>query len=176
MMIEQLKLESDEHIVLQVRRHWFIIITQLLSLTVVALIPILAYIFLEKMVTSVLDHDGAYALLLFLYVVWLLFIWMAMFHVWTNYYLDVWTLTNKRFVAIDQRGMFHRTSASFRLERLQDVTTSVDGIIATLLDYGTLEMQTAGEERNFRERGLPSPSTLKAAILEASDALTHDKS
>jgi uncharacterized membrane protein YdbT with pleckstrin-like domain len=92
---------------------------------------------------------------------------MSLFSILTNYWLDVWTLTNQRFIAVDQRGLFNRTTASFRLERLQDITVSIHGIIATFLDFGSLEIQTAGEENKFEARGLPNPEALKSALLDA---------
>ena len=94
---------------------------------------------------------------------------------WTNYYLDVWTITNKRLIAIDQHGLFHRETASFRLERLQDMNVEINGIIATFLDYGILEAQTAGgDDDKFRATGLPHPRELKSLILEASDVLLDE--
>lgn len=171
MRIEQINLETDERILIQVRKHWFILAVQVLSLVVVAIIPPLLYFFIASKLTGIFDVSTYGSFLIFGYTVWLLFIWMGLFNVWTNYYLDVWTITNKRVFTVDQRGFFFRTTASFRLERLQDIIISVNGIIPTLLDYGTLEIQTAGEERNFKQFGLPGPASLKALILSASDNL-----
>jgi uncharacterized membrane protein YdbT with pleckstrin-like domain len=97
---------------------------------------------------------------------------MAFFGVWTNYYLDVWTVTNKRLITVDQRGLFNRETGSFRLERLQDVNVSVRGILATLIGYGDLQAETASEDRDFVARGIPDPQELKALILKASDSVT----
>jgi uncharacterized membrane protein YdbT with pleckstrin-like domain len=107
-----------------------------------------------------------------LYAGWLIFIWMALFGVWTNYYLDVWTVTNKRLITVDQRGLFHRDTGSFRLERLQDINVNVRGILATLLKFGDLEAETASSDKNFVARGIPDPQGLKALILKASDDVT----
>ncbi len=174
MTTEKLTLEADEMILVQVRKHWFILATQIVGLLVVAIIPVIAYVFIGSVLSERVDLTPYTGLLIFAFSAWLLIIWMALFNVWTNYYLDVWTITNKRCVAVDQKGMFFRTTASFRLERLQDIIVSVNGIIPTLLDYGSLEIQTAGEERNFKEYGLPSPGNLKALILTATDNLGKD--
>jgi hypothetical protein len=109
-----------------------------------------------------------------LYTAWLLIMWMALFNAWTNYYLDVWTITTKRLITVDQHGFFSRTIASFRLERLQDIIVSVNGIIPTLLNYGTLEAETASEESHFKATGLPDPAGIKAIILTSSDALMQN--
>ncbi len=40
------------------------------------------------------------------------------------------------------------------------------------LDFGSLEMQTAGEQRNFKATGLPSPGYIKATILRSTDIIS----
>ena len=100
---------------------------------------------------------------------------MALFAIWTNYYLDVWTVTNKRLITVDQRGLFHRHTGSFRLERLQDINVSVHGIMATFLKYGDLQAETASEDRGFVASGIPDPQALKALILKATDDVTYNR-
>jgi hypothetical protein len=166
---KRLMLDTDEVVLFKVRKHWFILAVEVLGVAFFALIPPVLY-------TTVVDMglEAAHITYSFtgffiaFYSVWLIIMWMVLFSVWTNYYLDMWTLTNKRLVAVDQKGLFHRTTASFRLERLQDVIISINGIIPTFLKFGTVEIQTAGEERNFKVSGLPHPEEIKAAILEAS--------
>jgi uncharacterized membrane protein YdbT with pleckstrin-like domain len=169
MKIEQLSLESDEKILIQVRKHWFILAVQIFGLVGAALLPVVMYQLAKYFVPAVMGTMVNTALVIYAYTAWLILLWMRVFSIWTNYYLDVWTLTNKRLVAVDQRGLFSRTTASFRLERLQDIFISVNGLIATFLDFGTLELQTAGEDTNFKEYGMPSPGNLKALILSTSD-------
>jgi hypothetical protein len=174
MNIEKIQLETDEAVIIQVRKHWFILCIQFVGIIFLAMIPIFLYFFVTKstLLTQVpMQFEINIALLITLYSAWLLIMWMSAFNIWNNYYLDIWTITNKRLIAVDQKGFFSRTTASFRLDRLQDTSISVRGIIATLLDFGTLEMQTAGEERNFKASGLPHPGDLKAIILNAADTI-----
>lgn len=169
---ERIQLEADERVLMRIRKHWFLILTQMLLIVLSALLPFFLYVTLVGTYTPETEEGTLFGrALVTLYAGWLLVMWMALFSTWTNYYLDVWTVTNKRLIAVDQRGFFFRTTASFRLERLQDIIVSVDGIIATLLDYGSLEIQTAGDEKNFKAYGLPSPGDIKATILSSADTL-----
>lgn len=171
MKAEKIQLDDDERTLLLVRKHWFVLCTQVIGVVIVALLP-LAFIAVITRINFVATHIPFNStLLVTLYTGWLVLQWMALFAVWTNYYLDVWIVTNKRLIAIDQRGFFSRTMASFRLDRMQDIFVSVDGILATFLDYGTLEIQTAGEEEKFRVTGIPSPADIKSVIISASDSL-----
>jgi uncharacterized membrane protein YdbT with pleckstrin-like domain len=172
---DKLKLEADEIILAQVRKHWFILILNLFVVILGALLPLILYagFFYGAHVSEIPMQlpENMTSISVGLYAGWLLIMWMAAFHIWTDYYLDVWTITNIRIIAIDQRGFFSRSMASFRLDRLQDVIVTVNGIIPTLLDYGAVEVQTAGEMTNFKARGLPHPGELKSIILHATDTL-----
>jgi uncharacterized membrane protein YdbT with pleckstrin-like domain len=116
--------------------------------------------------------DGFVPYVLFLYSLWLLCIWMILTSIWTDYYLDIWCLTNKRIIKIDQAGLFRRKTGSFRLERMQDVNVEINGIIATLLDYGSVHVQTASADmEEFKAFFLPNPQEIKSTILRAGDEL-----
>jgi len=177
MLTEKIQLEADETILIQVRKHWFILCMQVFSFFIAAIAPA----FLLFTLIAFTDSEIATTLLsyrpylIFVYTVWLILLWMSLFRAWTDYYLDVWTVTNRRLIAVDQKGLFRRNVASFRLERLQDMNMEINGIIATFLDYGTLEAQTAGHsDEDFRAYGLPKPRELKSLILKAADDLIDE--
>ena len=175
MLLEKIQLEDDERVLMQVRKHWFILFVQLFGLVIVGLLPLIGYlVFVSlgffKFITATIVPS--IPILIALYSAWLLLIWMAIFNVWTNYYLDVWTITTKRLIAVDQRGLFHRTVSSFRLERLQDTNIEINGIIATFLNFGMIEAQTASESGDdFRAYGLPDPRGIKSVMQRAADDL-----
>lgn len=172
MTTEKIQLEADEKILLHVRKHWFVLCTQIIGVILVALLP-LFFIMVISRAGSLASHTPVnMSLLVTLYTGWLVLQWMALFSIWTNYYLDVWIITNKRLIAVDQKGFFSRTMSSFSLNRMQDISVNVNGILATFLDYGTLEIQTAGEEEKFRVTGIPSPADIKSTIISASDSLS----
>jgi len=176
MLYEKIQLELGETVVAQTRRHWFIITMQLLSLFMVAILPVLLYLLVGVLASDYIEIDSvveeSWAQLIFIYVVWLMFVWISVFNVWTDYYLDVLTITNRRIILINQKGFFRRNVASFRLERLQDINVEINGLIPTLLDYGTIHAETAGNsDEEFRGRDLPHPRDIKSKILLAADNL-----
>ncbi len=168
-----LKLEVGETLLKVVHRHWLTLFTQLFVLAIFALLPVVGWLIAliaQNAAASITINISAYTgYFVFFYFTWLLFVWMALANTLLNHYLDVWAITNRRIIAIDQRGFFHRHMGSFRLEKLQDVNVDVRGIIATLFDYGTLEVETAsGSDGEFRAHHLPNPRELKNLILETS--------
>ncbi|QQR65019.1 PH domain-containing protein [Candidatus Kaiserbacteria bacterium] len=176
MKTEKIQLDDDEEILLQVRKHWFVLCMHVISIVVLAILPLpfFGVATSSTTITKLIPINDAFVVTL--YCAWLIILWMVLFSIWTNYYLDVWTVTNKRLIATDQQGFFRRTMSSFRLERMQDISVRVDGILATFLDYGTLEIQTAGEENLFKVTGIPCPADIKALIVNSSDNLMPHRS
>jgi len=170
MLLEKIRLEPDEDVLLQVRRHWFVITTQILGIILIALLPPLVLLFLSRNIPSDLSWSSYASEFLYVYIIFLVFVWISIFNVWTNYYLDILTITDRRVILVNQKGFFWRNIASFRLERMQDLHVEVNGIIPTLLDYGTIAVETAGHsDEEFKATNLPKPGEIKSIILQASD-------
>jgi hypothetical protein len=87
--------------------------------------------------------------------------WMILASLWTDYYLDIWCITNKRIIKVDQVALFRRKTGSFRLERMQDVNVEVN-----------VHVQTASADvEEFKASFLPKPQEVKSVILAACDKL-----
>lgn len=171
MLFEKIHLEADEKLLKVVRKHWFYLFIRSFWIISSALLPLLAWLFLVYADLSLDWRLGQYGLYFtYCYSIWLLFHWMALAHVYTDYHLDIWAVTDRRIIVIEQVAFFKRHNGSFRLEKLQDMNVEIDGILATLLHYGTIEAQTAsGSEEEFRENYIPRPRELKSLILAAAD-------
>ena len=106
-------------------------------------------------------------LLLFSLSFFLLIFWQVIWLTITNYYLDSWIITNQRTIHIELRGLFSRIISSVPHDRIQDITIDVHGILPTILHFGDLHIQTAGEFREFIFRQIPDPNKTKEVIFEA---------
>jgi hypothetical protein len=167
--MKEFELEPGEHVVLQVRKHWFIFLAELLPYAIIALIPfaippLLSYappLAQYKEFFSFSTPVARAGL-----GVWLLITWTAAWGTFTRYFLNAWVLTNNRIVNIKQRRFFSREVSSLFLSRIQDVTTDVVGLIPSLLNIGTIKAQTAGEEVDFVMEGIPKPEYMRDLILK----------
>ena len=83
--------------------------------------------------------------------------------IWRNNRILV---TNEHIVDIDQTTLFNRSVATLNLSRIQDVSADVKGPVQTLLQYGTVVVQTAGQEQNFHFDYMPRPYEAEQYILE----------
>lgn len=174
MLFEKIELEPGEEILKTVRKHWFIFAAELVGTFIALMVP---FIFLslatsfpkafELIKVNPFDHIK---ILTFVLCGWFILVIMSAFTIWTHYFLDLWIITDRRIIRIDQIHFFNRTVSIFRLERLQDIEFSIKGLIPTFLNFGTLTAQNAGHfENNFRSTGLPDPRGLQATIQRAMD-------
>lgn len=99
------------------------------------------------------------------YSLWLLILWTFFFIEWTDYYLDIWIITNKRIIDVEQKGFFHREVTSFNYNQIQDITVETHGLLETFLKFGTLHIQTAGHNRNIIIKDAHYPEEARSLIL-----------
>ena len=156
-------LSSDEKIVLKVHRHKLVLVFKSFFLILFILLPPVLFWFGGQ--TGAIKSNQL-ALFLSVYSAILLIGWMIFFIIWTDYYLDVLIVTDKRIIDIEQRGFFKREVSTVRLESIEDITINVSGVVATFLDYGTLKLQTAAENREFIIYDVPHPNKVKSTIYE----------
>src|SRR3989344_2238624 len=167
----------DEQTILIVRKHWFILLRSTLGLLVLFLFPFV----LLKILPAIALFGGTAlppiplpeGVVSFLTVLWALVMWIKLFGIWTNYYLDTWIITDKRVVAIDQIRFFNRQMSIFRLERIQDIIVNVNGFLPTVLNFGDIQIETAGEEEDFIIKGIPRPQHMKDVIMRQHDAVVE---
>lgn len=178
MLFERAKIEPDEEVVATIRKHWFVLFEMTALIGFLFVLPYLFFAFADNItpLSGMLVHvDFSSETMLYIFAAWSLLTLMLFFNALTDYYLDVWIITNRRIVAIDQQGLFHRIIGSFRIERLQDVNVKIEGIIATALDFGTLEVETAGHDHDFQIKGIPEPREVKSLILNIADQVIDRK-
>lgn len=161
-------LNPTEELVLVLRRHWFIFALQGALAFVFGLIPLVAGFAAARVAPTL--FAAAAPLLAFMAGIYYLALWLTFFATLADYYLDVWIITSERVIAIEQRGLFRREVAEFNILRVQDVSTNIAGFIPTALDFGELQVQTAGEEEKFCFKQVPDPNHAKQQILGCYDA------
>ncbi|MHB8913923.1 MAG: PH domain-containing protein [Minisyncoccota bacterium] len=167
--MKEFELEPGEHVVLQVRKHWFVFLVELLPYAILAVIP-----FAIPKLLMFSPQAAPYAAYFEYHTtatravlgVWLLVIWTSAWGAFTRYFLNLWVLTNQRIVDIKQRGYFDREVSSLFLSRVQDVTTGVVGVLSSLLSIGSISVQSAGAVDEFHMRGIPRPEQMRDIILK----------
>lgn len=166
-----IQLHEGEKLVKTIRRHWFVVALDVLIFLILAIVPL--FIITVVLNQGIRGAEISYGpIIAFFYSVWLLFTWNIFAVAWTNnYYLDVILITNRRLLKIDQISLFARDISEMRLERVQDINVETMGIIPSLLNFGDLKVQTAGEEKEFVMHNIPNPNEIKNIIFKYHDSI-----
>lgn len=166
-------IEIDEHeqIVKVIWDHWFILIGKICVLVLAIVIPVVSVALLHLLpIEQFASLSGSVGMAEgFLLTAWLIIVWMVGWNVYTNYFLNVLLVTDIRIFDITQMGFFRRQSASFRIDHIQNVTVEQVGILQTLLNFGSIRFETAGENINFVAKYIPSPYDIKRLIDDMQD-------
>jgi membrane protein YdbS with pleckstrin-like domain len=167
-------LEPGEEVVREVRRHMIVFYARVLFIVFLFFVPLFLSPFITLILNKIVQAPIGGIVFGFVFTIWLLALWVLLFLQWTDYYLDVWVITNKRMFDIDQKGIFTREISVFRLENMQDITIEVKGLLATFLKFGTVHIHTAGESHDFTILDAADPSEVKNTIMRAHSMLLEE--
>lgn len=161
---------DNEHVVLLLRRHWTVIARDVAQLLISLLLPpaVLLPVLLYTNI-RILPDSVTYIVLVELFSLYYLFSFLAFFHDFVDYHLDIWVVTDQRIVSIEQQGLFNRVVSELNIEQVQDVTSEVRGYIQTLLDFGQVHVQTAAETARFVFEQIPHPAEVSQIVLRVHD-------
>lgn len=170
--MEEFALETGERVTRTIRKHWFVLVVTLVPYLLLAWLPTIVPGLLSKLAAGpeLLTLLSSLTLLnpwvrLFMGLWWLL-LWIGAFNAFTQYYLNHWVITTFRIVRIRQHGFFNREVSSFLLTHVQDVSTTVDGILADVLGYGSVQVETAGtSSKHFVMDGIKNPQGMRDLIM-----------
>lgn len=157
---------TGEKLEFSLRRHPIVFLGPIFGFLVLAAIPYVAKAVIFADAPIDLAHPFMDIGLKLFVSIYYLAIWIFFFSQFTDYYLDINIVTNDRIIDINQKGLFGRAVSELDLTRVQDVHSEIKGIIPTMLNYGSVEVQTAASEENFHFEQVPDPHKVRQRILE----------
>ncbi|MCK5466479.1 PH domain-containing protein [Candidatus Parcubacteria bacterium] len=157
---------ENEKIALVTRKHLIVLLPYFLYIALMCLLPIIFYIFIVPYVLPAFMDDPHDRLFILLSAIYYGFVWIVIFTVWADYYLDIWIITNERIIDVEQIGFFNRVVSELDLKRIQDITSSVHGMLPTMFGFGNIHIQTAAEEGKFDLKSVPHPVTIRRRITK----------
>lgn len=159
------KMDADEHLVATIRRHPFGIVLLYLQVGVgiaaaVALIYFLLPSFIDGTDSQVLWWLKLAGFVIILFLIFILVVATVV------YRLSKLIVTDKTITQVIQEGLFNRKISQLSIADIEDATADKRGFFATILNFGTLFIETAGEVENFQFKYCPNPDHHAKLILE----------
>lgn len=139
----------------------------------IGMTPIVVFAFMVAGIAAVLiawlpaEFSALVPLVLLCGVLFLHLLWVSLWVTLANYYMDIWILTAERLIMIQLKGLFSREISEFALEKIQDVTVDVHGLLGVILDYGDIHLRTASEDAGFTFAKVGRPGAVKDQIANA---------
>lgn len=156
-------LETDEELQQVVHKHWIVILFAVCWPSTSLLLAITSMVFLPYRLTILLA--GGWAAFS---MIW----WMRNF---LGEYLDAWIVTDTAIIDIEWFGWFHRKSTRILYSDIEGVSYEIQGILATLLRYGTLSLERVSTGAVIDLDYVPHPRAVEGSILRNMEAYLHTK-
>lgn len=157
---------KDESVFIFIRRHPVSYIIAGWIFILMILLGIIGYLIIYFSPSLVREIYNIAVIVINLY---LLFAISFTFVAVLDYYFDIHIVTDRRVVDIDQNRLFNRQIDELSLEDIEDVSSTVGGILGTVFNFGNVEIQTAGTKPNFIFENIPSPREVTQLILDLAD-------
>lgn len=155
--------EKDEIIYLAVRPHLISNISWMAMSILMLIIPLFLHYF------SFLDFlPTTYRLSVIFF--WYLITFIFTFENFLSWYFDYYIITNKRLVDISFNNLLNKHFAQTEISKVQDVSSSVKGLLPTFFNFGDLLIQTASEINQINFEKVPNPSKIIKLIKELQES------
>jgi Bacterial PH domain len=155
--------KQGEEILVFTRRHWFVLLGTVFVGVFASVLPLLLVILGAK----ILIQYNLSQIFTLTWVIYLMVIWFYVFYKLTMYALDSWIVTNERILDISQIALFKRKVSELHLTSIEDTSVHTDGFIQSYLNFGDVEIQTAGATQRFLFDDVPKPLEIKDTIMTA---------
>ncbi len=159
------EVDVDEDLIVEVRRHPFGLIT-MYTLSLVGLL--LAFLFVGFLLPTVIEMTAQVTTLALAFIVVATTLTLLGLFVATYVYRESrLVVTNKNITQTIQYGLFSKKTSQLSMANVEDVTAEQHGLFSSLFNYGTVKIETAGEQANFHFIYAPYPDNVAKDILEA---------
>lgn len=88
------------------------------------------------------------------------------FYQWFVYNNYLYVLTNQRIIIIEQNGLFGRKITEAELEKIQNSTVEIKGLLKTLLNFGNVTLRTAGIDPVMVLNNVENPFEVQQSIIK----------
>jgi uncharacterized membrane protein YdbT with pleckstrin-like domain len=146
--MHDVNLDSSEQVIKVVTRSWVGVLNQIVFGVVVFLLVLVGTFMLARYGEQY--FEGIPLPLVYLVLIGLaILIGLALIVSIYVYFASKLTITNQKVVHHHQTSLFSHKDSQLNIARVEDVTSVQPGILAKIFNFGTITVETAGEDDNF---------------------------
>lgn len=159
-------LHPGEQITHLIQHSWVIMVLPVVGCIIFILIPIGGVIVAPQIIDYLQANPLIWAIVILggsLYYLGLLLFLLIRY---VDYHLDFWIITNERLISIEQRGLFAQKISEQELLAIQDITSAIHGLLATILNFGNVEVRTASERQGLVIDDVANPHSIRRQLFQ----------
>jgi hypothetical protein len=151
--------DNQEQVVMLIRRHPITNLGWLLTSAVMILAPMVLSRF------PLLDFlPETYRFIVLLG--WYLLVTAYVLQSFLGWLFNVHIVTDERIIDISFSNLIYKQVSDANIDKIQDVTYKMGGVVRTLFNYGDITVQTASEVPNFEFEAVPNPAKVAKMLQE----------
>lgn len=174
---ELIEFDESEDLVTEIRKHPFgLIVIELTGLLITAIIAVATIVLpLQLDVSEVTGQDGGgiKSLIVAVGLILTLLVFGGGVIASILYRSNVIFVTTDKIAQVVYNSLFHRKISQLSIGDVQDVTVTQRGIFAHIFNFGTLVIETAGEQQNYTFTYVPRPYESARAIIGTHEQNLH---
>ena len=151
--------DRDERIVLMLRKHLITNVPWIILTIILIFAPSLLSFF--PLLDFLPTHFQFVALLF-----WYLIVTAFFLESFLTWFFNVYLVTDERIIDIDFYNLIYREVTDAKLDKIQDVTYTLGGVVRTIFNYGDVVVQTAGTVPNIEFQAVPDPAEVARILQE----------
>ncbi len=152
--------DEEEKVILLLRRHiitnvpWTIgaVLMIIAPIVILPFIPILSFLPSNYQVVAVLG--------------WYLVTTAFILENFLSWFFNVNLITDERIVDIDFHNLIYKEVSDAKIDKIQDITYNMGGVVRTMFNYGDIFIQTAAEVPTFEYLAVPQPDKVVKILKE----------
>ncbi len=152
-----LELNKNEKLKTIVYKHWIVFFWHFLKISAIVALPIFVSCHFGFCWRS-LWGPSAFWSLIFIGAVFAIRRWI----IWRK---DILIITNQRIIDINQKNLFDKEVAEISFYKIRDVIYQVKGVLATVFDFGRIELHLVGGSVLALER-VPNPRKIQELLIK----------
>ena len=153
---------EDEKIVEVIYRHWISVLPAMSAWIFIAGLSLIGFYFLGFYSDQIKSTPAAFTVLSALILLSVIFIYVS----YWIYRQNRLIITEESAYLVTQNTLFSRQIDQFGMHRLQEATAKQQGFFATVMDFGDVIAETAGDEKNMLFRYARQPKDLAERIMD----------
>lgn len=150
---------DNEQVLLLLRKHPITQLGKILVILIMLLLPLL-FPAVDFYQAIPLRFRSAIVIL------WYLITSGVILEAFLTWYYNAYIVTDERIIDIDFLSLIYKNISAAKIDNIEDITATTGGALQSLVNFGTVKIQTAAANAEFEFEGVPHPNKVTQFLNE----------